>query len=77
MMTATWYKSSNDDKFNNNKDKVDLLLSRWSLVGYMLDHILDHIIIDLITMALQEFSSKNSLRDKCMSKFIVKLKTIK
>ena len=70
MMTAAYYKSGNDnDKFDNNKDKVCLLLKRWGLVShildymldYMLDHVLDHIldhmldhiIIGFVTTALQ------------------------
>ena len=55
IMTATCYKNIND-KSDNNKDKVYLLLRRWVLVGHMLDHILDHmleqIIIGLVTTEL-------------------------
>ena len=57
MMTAACYKNGDDnDKFNNNEDKVCLLLRRWGLVGHILDHVLDHVldhmIISLMTMAL-------------------------
>ena len=60
MMTAAYYKSSNNnnksdnnDKSNNNEDKVCSLLKRWGWVDYMLDHVLDHMIIGLVTTALQ------------------------
>ena len=68
-MTAACYKSgNNDDKSDNNEDKVYLLLKRWGLIGHvlnqmfdhalnhmldhMLDHILDNMIIGFITTAL-------------------------
>ena len=54
MMTAVCYKSGNDDdKSNNNEDKVCLLLRRWGLVGHVLNHVLDHMIIGLVTTTLQ------------------------
>ena len=62
MMTLAHYKSGgNDDKSDNNKDKIYLLLKRWGLIGHVLDHVLDYvlndrsdyIIIDFMTMALQ------------------------
>ena len=65
MMTATCYKSdNNNDKSDNNKDKVYLLLRRSILVDYLLNHMLDymldymvdHIIINFVTMALQLLS---------------------
>ena len=60
MMMAVCYKSFND-KSNNNKDNICLLLRRWGLVGYMLDYMLDQIldymldymIIGFVTTALQ------------------------
>ena len=67
IMTAAYYKSGNDDnKFDNNKYKVYLLLKRWGLLGYvlyhilynvldyMLDYILDHRIISFVTTALHK-----------------------
>ena len=39
-MTAARYESSND-KFDNNKDKIYLLLRRWGLVSHMLNYIVD------------------------------------
>ena len=70
MIMATYYKSGKDDnKSDNNKDKVCLLLRRWRLVGHMsghildhrlnhmlnhrLDHILDYMIISIVTKVLQ------------------------
>ena len=70
MIKVACYKSGNDnDKSNNNEDKVCLLLKRWSLMGYMLDdmlnhmldyvldqmlnYMLDYITIDLMITALQ------------------------
>ena len=41
-----------DDEFNNNKDKICLLLIKMRLVGYMLNHMLDYIIISLMTTML-------------------------
>ena len=62
MMTAPYYKSGNDDKSDNNKDKVCLLLKRWGLIGHMLDHVLDHVfdhmIIRLMTTALHKWPAK-------------------
>ena len=60
MITAVYYKSGND-KSDNNKDKVYLLLGRWVLVSHVLDHMLDHmfnymidaIIINLVTTVVQ------------------------
>ena len=46
-------KSDNNDKFDNNGDKVCLLLRKWGWLGHMLDYVLNHIIIDLVTIALQ------------------------
>ena len=45
-------KFDNNDKFDNNKCKVCLLLRRYGWVGHMLDQILNHIIISLMTMIL-------------------------
>ena len=45
MMTASCYVSGNDDdKSNNNKDKVCLFLKRWGLVDHVLDHVLDYML---------------------------------
>ena len=42
MMTMVCYKiSNNDDKSDNNKEKVCLFLKKWDLMGYVLDHMLD------------------------------------
>ena len=58
-MTTAQYKSGNDNKksdnnnkSDNNKDKVYLLLRRWGWVGHVLDHMLDYMIIGLMTIAL-------------------------
>ena len=63
-MTANCFKSSNDynesdnrDKSDNNEDKICSLLRRWVWVGHILDHVLDHMIIDFVTTALQLPSS--------------------
>ena len=57
-MTTTCYEIGNDDdKSDNNEDKVCLLLIRWGWVGHVLDHVLDHMIIDFVTTALQLSSS--------------------
>ena len=60
MMTAAYYKGGND-KSDNNKDKVCLLL-KIMLVGHILDHVLDQIILDLVTSALQILSIKSFIR---------------
>ena len=52
MMMVAFYKSGDDNKSDNNKDKVFLLLRKWGLVCHVLDHVLDHIIIGLVTTAL-------------------------
>ena len=61
MITIACYKSGNDnDKSDNNEDKICLLLKRWDLVNHLLDHILNHVldhmlnhmIIGLVTIAL-------------------------
>ena len=59
MMTVACYESGNDDdksdnndKFDNNEDKVCSLLKRWGWVGHVLDHVLDHMIIGLVITAL-------------------------
>ena len=45
MMTAPCYESgNNDNEFDNNGDKVYLLLKRWALIDHMLDHMLDYIL---------------------------------
>ena len=59
IMTTTCYKNGDDDdKSDNNKDKVYLLLKRWDLIDHVLDHILDHMfnymIIGLVTTALHK-----------------------
>ena len=49
LITATCYKNGdNDNKSDNNEDKICLLLRRWDLVGHMLDHILDHVLDQII-----------------------------
>ena len=45
-------KSENNDKSDNNEDKVYLLLRRWDWVSHVLDHVLDFMIIGLMTMVL-------------------------
>ena len=57
MMTPAFQKNGNDDKFDNNKNKVYLLLRRWGLISDVLDHVLDHMIIAFVTTALQLLSS--------------------
>ena len=52
MMMAACYKNGNDDKSDNNEDKVYFLLKRWGLMSHILDHLLDHMIIGLVTTAL-------------------------
>ena len=59
MMTVAYYKSGNkddksdnNDEFDNNEDKVCLFLRRWGWMGYMLDHVLDYMILGLVTMVL-------------------------
>ena len=45
MIITTCYKSSNNDnKSDNNKDKICLLLRKWDLIDHMLDHMLDHVL---------------------------------
>ena len=64
MSTACYKNGNNNDKCDNNKDKVCLLLRRWGLVDqilnhvldHMLDHMLDYMLIRLVTMALQLLS---------------------
>ena len=46
------YKSNNNNNSDNNKDKVCLLLKKWGWVSHMLVHVLDHMIIGLVTTAL-------------------------
>ena len=54
MMTAACYEiGNNDDKSNNNKDKICLLWRRWDLVGQILDYVLYHMIIGFMTTELQ------------------------
>ena len=55
MITTACYKSGNDDKSDNNKDKVCSLF-KMILVGYVLDHVLDHMILGLVTTALHQNS---------------------
>ena len=50
-------KSDNNNEFDNNEDKVCLLLREWGWVGHLLDHVLNQMIIGLITTALQLPSS--------------------
>ena len=64
MMTAACYKSGNDndksdnnEESNNNEDEVCLHLKRWGWVSHLLNHVLDHMIIGLLTTALQLPSS--------------------
>ena len=71
MMTAIQYKSAdnddeadNSDNFNNNENKICLLLGRSSWINHMLDHVLDYIIIGLVTTTLQ-------FTDTILSKLIV------
>ena len=65
MMLMAHYKSGNDDdesdnnnkydindKSDNNENKICLLLKRWVWVGHILDHVLDQIIIGLVTTPL-------------------------
>ena len=58
-MSVDRYESDNDDdefdhndKSDNNEDKVCLLLRRWVWLGHVLDQMLNHMIIGLVTMVL-------------------------
>ena len=54
-MTEAHYKiGNNDDKFDNNEDKICLLLRRWDLVSHMLDYILDHVLDHLLYHMLDQ-----------------------
>ena len=58
MMTAAYHKNGNDnDESYNNEDKLCLLLKRWGLIVHVLDYVLDHMIIGLVTTVLQLFFS--------------------
>ena len=60
-MTAACYKSR-DDESDNNKDKVLLASKKMMLVGHVLDHVLNHIIIGLVTTALHIVPPKQAFK---------------
>ena len=56
MMMALHYKSGNDNKSDNNEDKIWLLFKD-DMVGYVLDYVLDYMIPNFVTTAIQLPSS--------------------
>ena len=54
IMAVCYQSGNNDDKSDNNKDKIYLLLKRWILVGHVLDHILDHILEHVLDYTLDQ-----------------------
>ena len=44
MKTTSYDSGNDDDKSDNNEDKVCLFLKKWGLVGHVLDHMLDHML---------------------------------
>ena len=52
MIIAARYKNGNDES-DNNKDKVLFASKKMMSMSHVLDHVLDQIIIALVTTALQ------------------------